>query len=190
MLDIKLIREDVEGVIKKLNTRGKDFSYLRDVVVKDEERRNLITNVELLKKERNEKSKLVGELKRNKQDATEVLKSVANIGQEISEFDKKIEELDKEINWILLSTPNILHDSVPIGKDENDNPEIRKFMEPTKFNFTPKAHYELGENLDILDFDRAAKITGSRFVVYKGLGARLERALIAFMMDLHSNDII
>ena len=188
MLDIKLLREDVETVIKKLNTRGKDFSYLREVVTKDEERRNLITNVELLKKERNEKSKLVGELKRNKQDATEVLKSVANIGNEIAEFDKKIEELDKEINWILLSTPNILHESVPIGKDENDNPEIRKFMEPTKFDFTPKAHYELGEKLDILDFDRAAKITGSRFVVYKGLGARLERALISFMMDLHSNE--
>ena len=89
MLDIKLIREDVESVIKKLNTRGKDFSYLRDLVAKDEERRNLITNVELLKKERNEKSKLVGELKRNKQDATEVLNSVANIGKEIAEFDKK-----------------------------------------------------------------------------------------------------
>ena len=169
---------------KKVKNRGKDFSYLRELVEKDDERRNLITKVELLKKERNEKSKLVGELKRNKQDATEVLNSVANIGKEIAEFDKRIEELDKDINWTLLSTPNILHESVPIGKDENDNPEIRRFMEPTKFSFTPKAHYELGEKLDILDFDRAAKITGSRFVVYKGLGARLERALIAFMMDL------
>lgn len=188
MLDIKLLREDIEGLIAKLNTRGKDFSYLREIKEKDEERRDLITKVEQLKKERNEKSKLIGELKRNKQDATEVLNSVANIGKEISEFDAKIVELDKDINFALLSTPNVLHDSVPIGKDENDNVEIRKFMEPTKFDFEPKAHFEIGEKLDILDFDRAAKITGSRFVVYKGLGARLERALISFMMDLHSKE--
>lgn len=188
MLDIKLIREDVEGVIKRLNTRQKDFSYLRDLVKKDEERRALIAEVELLKKERNDKSKLVGELKRNKQDATEVLNSVQHIGAEITELDNKIAELDKDINYTLLSTPNLLHESVPIGVDERDNPEIKRFMEPTKFDFEPKAHYDLGEALDILDFNRAAKITGSRFVVYKGLGARLERSLIAFMMDLHSKN--
>lgn len=188
MLDIKLIRDDVEGVIKRLNTRQKDYSYLRDLLKKDEERRALIAEVELLKKERNDKSKLVGELKRNKQDATEVLNSVAHIGAEITELDNKIAELDKDINFTLLSTPNLLHESVPIGVDERDNPEIRRFMEPTKFDFEPKAHYDLGEALDILDFNRAAKITGSRFVVYKGLGARLERSLIAFMMDLHSKN--
>lgn len=186
MLDIKLIREDVETVIKKLNTRGGDFSYLRDLVKKDDERRNIITEVEQLKKERNEKSKMIGELKRNKQDASEVLASVAHIGDEIAALDAKVAALDDEILQTLLRTPNILHESVPIGRDERDNPEIKKFMEPTKFDFTPKAHYELGEKLDILDFDRAAKITGSRFVVYKGLGARLERSLIAFMMDLHA----
>lgn len=188
MLDIKMIRDDVETVIKRLNTRGKDYSYLRDLVKKDEERRNIITEVELLKKERNDKSKLIGQLKREKKDATEVLESVAHIGEEIAELDKKVAELDKDINFTLLSTPNLLHESVPIGRDERDNPEIKRFMEPTKFNFTPKPHYELGEKLDILDFDRAAKITGSRFVVYKGLGARLERSLIAFMMDLHSKE--
>ena len=188
MLDIKLIRDDVEGVIKRLNTRQKDYSYLRDLVKKDDERRQLLVKVEELKKERNDKSKLVGELKRNKQDATEVLNSVAFIGKEIAEFDAKISELEKEINYTLLITPNLLHESVPIGVDERDNPEIRRFMEPTKFDFEPKAHYELGEKLDILDFNRAAKITGSRFVVYKGLGARLERSLIAFMMDLHSKN--
>ena len=186
MLDIKMIRDDVETVIKRLNTRGKDYSYLRDLVKKDEERRNIITEVEQLKKERNERSKLIGQLKREKKDATEVLESVAHIGEEIAELDKKVDELDKDIRFTLLSTPNLLHESVPIGRDERDNPEIKRFMEPTKFNFTPKPHYELGEKLDILDFDRAAKITGSRFVVYKGLGARLERSLIAFMMDLHS----
>lgn len=187
MIDIKLIRDDVEGVIKKLNLRGKDFSYLRDVKKWDEERRKIIAEVENLKNLRNEKSKLIGQLKREKKDATEVLESVANIGDEIAQMDKKVEALDTNIENAMLMTPNILSETVPVGKDETENVEIRKFMEPTKFNFTPKAHYELGEKLDILDFERAAKITGPRFVVYKGLGARLERALIAFMMDLHAS---
>jgi seryl-tRNA synthetase len=187
MIDIKLIRDDVEGVIKKLSRRGKDFSYLREVKALDEDRRKLIMKVEELKNIRNEKSKLIGQLKREKKDATEVLASVATIGEEIAEDDKKIVEIEDKIQNILLMTPNILSDTVPDGKDETENVEIRKFMEPTKFNFTPKSHYELGEKLDILDFERAAKITGSRFVVYKGLGARLERALIAFMMDLHAS---
>ncbi len=187
MIDIKLIRENVEEVITKLATRQKDFSYLREVKAKDEEKRDLLIKVENLKKERNEKSKLVGQLKREKKDATEVLASVAHIGDEIASLDEVVNRLEKEINYSLLITPNILHESVPIGKDETENVEIRKYLTPTKFEFTPKAHYELGEKLDILDFERATKITGSRFVVYKGLGARLERSLIAFMMDLHSN---
>ncbi|MDD2492380.1 MAG: serine--tRNA ligase [Bacilli bacterium] len=186
MIDIRLIREQVEEVIAKLATRQKDFSYLREVKAKDEEKRNLLIQVENLKKERNEKSKLVGQLKREQKDATEILASVAHIGDEIAELDEVVSRLDKEITFSLLMTPNILHESVPIGKDESENVEIRKYLTPTTFSFTPKAHYELGEKLDILDFERAAKITGSRFVVYKGLGARLERCLIAFMMDLHS----
>ena len=188
MIDIKLIRENVEEVVRKLSTRGKGFSYLYELKEKDEKRRELLTKVEVLKKERNDKSRMIGELKRQKQDATEVLKSVANIGSEIAALDAEVAKLEKEINFTLLSTPNILDETVPIGKDENDNVEIKKFMEPTKFDFEPKAHYEIGEALDILDFERASKITGSRFVVYKGLGARLERALIAFMMDLHSKE--
>lgn len=187
MIDIKLIRENVEEIITKLATRQKDFSYLREVKAKDEEKRDLLIKVENLKKERNEKSKLVGQLKRENQDATEVLASVAHIGEEIAALDEMVNRLEKEINYSLLTTPNILHESVPIGKDETENVEIRRYLTPTKFDFTPKAHYELGEKLDILDFERATKITGSRFVVYKGLGARLERSLIAFMMDLHSN---
>lgn len=186
MIDIKLIRDDVEDVINKLNHRGKDFSYLRNVKGLDEQRRKLLTQVEDLKSTRNEKSKLIGMLKRDKLDATEVLESVANIGEEISEIDKSIANIEQEIENILLNTPNILSNTVPLGKDENDNVEIRKFLEPTKFDFAPKAHFELGEKLDILDFERAAKVTGSRFVIYKGLGARLERALISFMMDLHT----
>ncbi|HKM29822.1 MAG TPA: serine--tRNA ligase [Bacilli bacterium] len=188
MIDIKLIRENVADVMAKLATRQKDFSYLQEVKAKDEEKRDLLVKVENLKKERNAKSKLIGELKRTKQDATEALDSVAHIGEEIAELDAIVEKLDKEITYSLLMTPNILHKSVPIGKDETENVEIRKYLTPTKFNFVPKAHYDLGEKLDILDFERAAKITGSRFVVYKGLGARLERCLIAFMMDLHSKN--
>lgn len=188
MIDIKLVRDDVELVIQKLNTRGQDYSYLRETKALDEKRRNILSKVEVLKAERNEKSKQIGILKRNKQDATEVLESVAHIGDEIKQLDSEVEEIDQKIRQMLLSTPNILHDTVPIGKDETENVEIRKFMEPTKFSFQPKAHYEIGEKLNILDFERATKITGSRFVVYKGLGARLELALIKFMMDMHSRE--
>lgn len=188
MIDIKFLRENVEEVIRKLSTRKGNFDYLRDIKEKDERRRFLITKVEQLKKERNEKSKLIGELKRAKQNATEAMESVAHIGDEIKTFDEEIYKLDEEINYGLLITPNLLHESVPIGKDESENVEIRKFMSPTKFEFEPKPHFELGEQLDILDFERAAKITGSRFVVYKGLGARLEMALIKFMMDLHARE--
>lgn len=188
MFDIRLIRDDVEGIIKKLETRQADFSYLRDTLKKDEQRRAIIAEVETLKQERNDKSKLIGQLKRDKLDATEAMQSVQNIGDNISKLDEQVKKLDEEINYSLLITPNLLHDSVPIGKGEKDNIEIRKYLEPRKFDFPIKAHFELGESLDILDFERASKITGSRFVVYKGLGARLERALIAYMMDLHSKE--
>ncbi|HHX80812.1 MAG TPA: serine--tRNA ligase [Acholeplasmataceae bacterium] len=188
MLDIRKLRENPEGVIERLNTRGQDYGYLRELLGKDEERRRIISEVEELKRKRNESSKLIGELKRKKEDATEILNQVATLGNKISELDEKLKELEQEIEYTLLITPNLPHESVPIGMDESENVEVKKFMEPTTFDFEPKAHYELGENLNLLDFERAAKITGSRFVVYKGLGARLERALIAFMMDVHSKN--
>lgn len=188
MLDIKRIRENPDEIIRRLNTRGKDFSYLKDMLAKDEERRKIIAEVEDLKRKRNESSKLIGELKRKNQDATAVLKEVSDYGEKIANLDERVRKLDEEIQYTLLITPNLLHESVPIGKDETENVEIKRFMEPTKFDFKPRDHYELGVKLDIIDFERAAKITGSRFVVYKGLGARLERALIAFMMDVHSKN--
>lgn len=187
MIDIKLLRDDCEGVIKKLETRNGDFSYLRDLVQMDEARRKMITEVEVLKRERNEKSKLIGQLKREKKDATEIMNSVSEIGVKIADIDEEISKLDEKINYLLLTTPNILHESVPIGKDEKENLLVRTYLDIPKFDFEVKSHYELGEKLGILDFERAAKVTGSRFTIYKGLGARLERALIAFMMDLHSN---
>lgn len=186
MLDIKLIRENVEEVIRRLNTRGGDFSYLRDLKQKDERRREILTIVENLKSERNQKSKLIGEIKRNKGDASEVLASVAHIGDEIKKLEEELVKVDEEIRWMLLITPNMVSLDVKVGKDETENREMRKFKEPTQFDFEPKDHTELCEKLGILDFERASKITGSRFVVYKGLGARLERSLIAFMMDLHA----
>jgi len=186
MLDIKYLRENLEEVIKNLNQRGSDFSYLRDVIKLDDEKRNLITEVEKLKKTRNDASKEIGILKREKKDASSVLAEVASLGDEIKAKDEAIKELDEKIFNYLATTPNLVHKSVPIGPDDSYNKEIKKFMEPTKFSFKPKAHYELGEALDILDFERAAKVTGSRFAIYKGLGARLELSLIKFMMDLHA----
>lgn len=188
MLDIKLIRENVEEVIRRLNTRGGDFSYLLEVKEKDERRRVILQEVEAYKNERNQKSKMIGELKRNKQDATEVLNSVANLGEKIKVLEEEQAKLDEEIKYALLITPNMVSLDVKVGKDETENRVMRYFKEPTKFHFEPKDHYELGEKLGIFDFTRAAKITGARFVVYKGLGARLERALLSFMMDLHAKE--
>jgi seryl-tRNA synthetase len=188
MIDIKLLRENLETVIENLSKRGGDFSYLNDLVTKDENRRQIIQDVERLKQERNEKSKLIGELKRNKQDATDVLASIGNIGDQIKALDEQLNLLDEDIQYRLLMTPNLLHESVPIGKDEKENVELKRYLEAPVFSFTPKAHYEIGEALKILDFERASKITGSRFVVYRGLGARLEISLIKFMMDLHARN--
>ena len=187
MLDIKLIRENVEEIIRRLNTRGGDFSYLREVKEMDEQKRNVLSEVETLKSEKNQKSKLIGEYKRNKLDATPILNEMTSIGEKINVLEKKVSELDEKIRYYMLRTPNLVSLTTKVGKDETENREIRRFMEPTKFDFKPKDHVELAEKLGILDFDRAAKITGARFVIYKGLGARLERALINFMMDLHSN---
>ncbi len=186
MLDIKLIRENVEEVINRLNTRGGDFSYLREVKMMDEKKRLVLSEVENLKNEKNQKSKLIGEYKRNKMDATEILSTLSLISERIQELEKEVTELDEKIRYYMLRTPNLVSLTTKVGKDETENREIRKFMEPTKFSFEPKDHVALAEKLGILDFDRAAKITGARFVIYKGLGARLERALISFMMDLHS----
>jgi len=186
MLDLKYIVENIDDVINKLNTRGQDFSYLKELVSLSESRKNMITEVESKKAFRNETSKKIGELKRLKQDATETLKQVESLGDDIKQLDQQLLEVDAKIKDILLNTPNIPNKTTPIGVDETDNVEVKTYLTPTTFSFKPKDHVELGTKLGILDFDRAAKITGSRFVVDKGLGARLERALLQFMMDTHS----
>ncbi len=192
MLDLKLVTENIDQVVKRLSQRNGDFSYLYELVTLQDSRKDLISLVESKKAIRNEASKTIGELKRNKQDASHILDQVKDIGDEIKAYDEKLNDIEAKIFDILANTPNLCHHSIPVGKDENDNLEIKKVGSPRTFDFEPLDHVDLGEKLDILDFSRAAKITGTRFVVDKGLGARLERSLIQFMMDLHSkhNDYI
>ena len=185
MLDIKKIRENTEEYIKLLNRRGGDFSYLHTVVKKDEQRRVIITEVEKIKALRNETSKKIGLYKREGKDVSEILKKVENIGSEIKKFEEEIREIEEYITNKLLETPNLPKEDVPVGEDDTDNEEIKVVGEIPIFDFEPLPHWELATRLDILDFERASKISGSRFVIYKGLGARLERALINFMIDLH-----
>ena len=186
MLDLKYVVENIDEVINKLNTRNSDFTYLKELVALADERSKLIHDVESKKAFRNEVSKKIGEYKREKKDVTEILNEVASLGDEIKEIDNKVNEVNGKINNILLNTPNIPDSSVPVGVDESSNVVLRKYLEPTKFDFEIKDHVELGEDLDIIDFTRAAKVTGARFVFYKGLAARLERALMQFMMDVHT----
>lgn len=186
MLDLKMIRENLEDVMKRLNQRGGDFSYLKDVVQLDQERRDIIQSVEQLKAKRNETSKLIGQYKREGKDVTEILNSIESNKQEVQTLEDKLQTIERTIHEQLLMTPNLPHKDIPFGKGEEDNVEIKKVGEIPTFDFEVKPHWETATNLDILDFERATKIATSRFVVYKGLGARLERALIQFMMDLHA----
>lgn len=185
MLDIKLIREDVEEVIRRLQTRGGDFSSLRQVVTLDEDRRQILQKVEELKSFRNEVSKQIGQLKAKKEDTTELFNKVAHIGDDITALDSDIRKIDEKIALIMNAIPNMPNAAVPVGINETENVEMRKVGTPKTFAFKPLPHWDIGVNLNILDFERAAKITGARFTVYKGLGARLERALINFMLDTH-----
>ena len=186
MLDIKLIRENVDSVIRSLERRGKDFSILNEVKKLDEEKRALTLKVDELKNFRNQKSKEIGKIKAQGGDIAPVMAEVSHIGDEITTLDTQVKELDDKIFAILSAVPNIPRDSIKTGKDETENEELRRWGTPRVFDFESKAHWDLATDLDILDFDRATKITGSRFTVYKGAGARLERALINFMLDLHT----
>lgn len=186
MLDLRFVVENIDLVVQKLSKRNGDFTYLYEVVELSNKRKDIILSVEAKKALRNEASKKIGELKRQKMDATSILNEVAHLGDEIKTLDDELKLIEDKIQWILSITPNIPNDSVPEGKDDSFNVEIKKVGTPRVFDFEVKDHIALGESLGILDFERAAKITGTRFVVDKGLGARLERSLIAFMMDLHA----
>lgn len=186
MLDIKRIRTNKEEVIESLNSRFGNYN-IDKVLELDEKRREIIFEVENKKARQNEVSKQVPKLKKDGVDVSDLFKEMKALSDEIKELDVKVKDLDEGIRKELLSIPNTPNKEIPIGKSDEDNVEIRKFLEPKKFDFEVKAHWDLGVDLDILDFERAVKISGSRFSVFKGLGAKLERALINFMLDLHSN---
>ncbi|EAE4786158.1 serine--tRNA ligase [Listeria monocytogenes] len=188
MLDGKLLRNNFDEVKQKLQNRGEDLGEFEKFGELDKRRRTLIVETEALKSQRNEVSQEIAKLKREKQDADAKIEEMRVVGDRIKTLDIELREIDEKLDMILMSIPNIPHESTPVGESEDDNVEIRKWGEVSAFDFEPKAHWDLGTDLDILDFENAAKVTGSRFVFYKKLGARLERALINFMMDLHSNE--
>ncbi len=186
MLDIKEIRENHEEIIKRLNTRGDDYSYVSNIVKYDKQKRDIIQDVENLKSFRNETSKKIGALKRDGQDAIGLMKEVSDANNKISVLDNALNEIEKKINKLLFVLPNVPRETIPIGVDEANNRLVRTHLTPKPLGFEAKAHWDIGAELGIFDFERATKITGSRFTIYKGLGAKLERALISFMLDLHT----
>ena len=188
MLDIKRIRNNFDEVAEKLATRGVAAETLNEIKMLDIRRRELLIKSEEAKAERNISSAAIAQAKRNKEDASEQILAMQTLATDIKLFDNELSEIDEEFNAIITVLPNIPAQDVPIGMDEDDNVEIRRWGSPREFNFNIKAHWDLGENLDILDWERGAKVTGSRFLFYKGLGARLERALYSFMLDEHAKE--
>lgn len=185
MLDIKIIREHIDVVKDKGKTRGVASELFDEIAELDRKRRDLIVKTEDLKKYRNEVSQEIATLKRNKETADEKIKEMQRIGEEIKSFDEELSLISNTLEDQIVRIPNLPHDTTPIGKDEEDNIEVRKWSTPKQFTFEPKPHWEVAENLGILDFERGAKVSGSRFVFYKGLGARLERACYNYMLDQH-----
>ncbi|MDR1567854.1 MAG: serine--tRNA ligase [Streptococcaceae bacterium] len=188
MLDIKQIRQNFEQTANKLETRGIKPEVITDLRNLDEKRRKILIQSESLKQQRNTVSEEIAQLKRNKDDVSKQIKAMQQVSKEIKEIDYKLTEVDEQLNELANILPNLPHESVPIGKDEDDNVEIRRIGKMPKFDFEAKPHWEIGEALDILDFERGAKVTGSRFLFYKGLGARLERAVYNFMLDEHAKE--
>ncbi len=188
MLDIKLLRSNFAEVKEKLASRNEDISGLDSFQQIDDQRREAITQSEKLKSERNQVSQEVARKKKAKEDAEELILNMRKVGEEIKLLDEKIRQLDEQLAEILLSLPNVPHESVPIGVTEEENVPVRHWGTVPQFGFTAKAHWEIAQELKLLDFERASKVTGSRFVFYTGLGARLERALMNFMLDLHTTE--
>ncbi len=188
MLDIKRIREDFQGVKAAVESRLQGDYGLTDVARLDEERRALLIEVEQLKNKQNHDSKEIPRLKKEGKDTSSLMAEMKELSDRIKGLDEKVSAVEEELKNLLLFIPNTPNSSVPIGKDDTENQEIRRWGEPRNFDFEFKPHWEVGSDLDILDFERAAKIAGARFTVYKGLGARLERSVINMMLDLHTGD--
>lgn len=188
MIDIKLIRNDFDEVKERLQTRGVDPAELDNLKELDERRRELIQKSEQLKQERNEVSDQIAQKKRNKENADAAIAAMKQVGSDIKAIDAELETIEEKTQAIASGLPNLPHPSLPVGEDEESNVEVRKWGELPAFDFEPKAHWDLGADLKILDFERGAKVARSRFLYYKGLGARLERALYNFMIDLHVSE--
>lgn len=185
MLDIKLMRKEPERVAQAVGRRGKEID-MQPFLTSDEKHREVIAQIEELQSQRNAKSKEVGQRKRNGESADDLMAEVSAINEKIKVLDESKDALEKEVRDFVVSIPNMPADDIPDGGEDDYRVE-RVWGEPRKFDFEPKAHWDLGVDLDILDFDRAAKVTGSRFTFYKGLAARLERAIISFMIDMHTD---
>ncbi|MGG4145143.1 serine--tRNA ligase [Paenibacillus algorifonticola] len=187
MIDIKWLRNEYAKVEQGLTNRGKSLDLIADFPVLDTKRRDLLQETDQLKNRRNTVSQEVAKLKKTGGDADALIIEMREVGDRIKQLDEEVRAVELQVDELMLSIPNLPHESVPVGASEDDNVELRRIGEQPSFDFEPKAHWDLAQELGILDFERAAKVTGSRFTFYRGLGARLERALINFMMDLHSD---
>lgn len=187
MLDLRFVCDNIELVQEKLAKRNSKID-LTEVVELATERRASIKGVEMLKAEKNQVSAQIAIMKRNKQNCDDLIVSMKQKGEEIKVLDDRLLVIENRLKELMLVIPNLVDDSVPYGLDSNDNVEVRRYLEPTKFSFEPKPHWEIGDNLKLLDTTQAAKITGARFTVYHGFGARLERAIMNFMLDTHTQN--
>lgn len=188
MLDLKRIRTDFDAVAEKLATRGVAQETLTEIKELDTKRRQLLVQSEELKAERNLSSAAIAQAKRNKEDTSEQIATMQKVSADIKAIDAELANIDQALQNIITVLPNTPHDTVPVGADEEQNVEVRRWGTPREFDFDIKAHWDLGEDLDILDWERGAKVTGTRFLFYKGLGARLERAIYNFMLDEHAKE--
>ena len=187
MLDIKFVRDNTELVQQALINRGTNLD-LNEFLELEKKRREVLADAEALKSKRNTVSQQISVMKKNKENADTLILEMRSVGEDIAKLDAEVKDIENALAEIVMNIPNVPNSEVPIGKNEDDNVEIRKWGNVPDFSFEPKPHWEIGENLGILDFERGAKVTGTRFTFYKGLGARLERALISFMLDLHTEE--
>lgn len=188
MLDMKRIRAEFEAMKQAVESRGHGDYGLSEVQALDEKRRSILSSVEQMKNKQNQASREIPKLKKEGKDTTELMKEMKTLSEEVKRLDAEVAAVEAELNNVLLNIPNTPSPLCPVGASEEDNVEIRKWGETRVFDFDFKAHWDVGQDLGLLDFERAAKISGARFTVYKGMGARLERAIINFMLNLHTDE--
>lgn len=187
MLDIKLLRQNIDFVQRKMVERGEDID-LNKITLLDSRKRDILQEVETLRSERNKVSGKIGQKKKNKEDASELIDRMSIVSTRIKKLDESLKEIENDLHDLMMIIPNIPHETVVYGSSSEDNPVVRTWGEKPEFDFEPRPHWETGESLNILDFARAARIAGARFALYRGMGAMLERALINFMLDLHTTE--